>query len=177
MRERKLQTCTAGGHQGAIETFNLWLPCCPSSHSVRNFTQRKTNTSKQSSFRLIIPVNTSCTLGCRRRHRHRRRRRRPQPATVWGPLVYLFVTLRHHSHHLPCLSLMNGCASVTCLLPCLCQCDVGLTRGGGKRRCACGGGDIETDEGSNMCCREASPLGLLHPRSLDPRQPFILIWW
>lgn len=38
-----------------------------------------------------------------------------------------------------------------------------------------GGGDIETDEGSNMCCREASPLGLLHPRLLDPRQPFILI--
>lgn len=50
------------------------------------------------------------------------------------PLVYVFATLSYHSHHKPCLSLMNGCASVTCPpSPCLCQCDVGLTRGVGSK--------------------------------------------
>ena len=133
--ERKLQTCTAASHQGAIEMFHLRLPCCLSLHAVRNFKKRK-NKHLQT---IQPPIDYP-----RERFLHPQVSLPPpspppsppcsQPATVWGPLVYLFVTLRHHSHHLPCLSLMNGCASVPCLLPCLCQCDVGLTPGGGKQR-------------------------------------------
>lgn len=56
------------------------------------------------------------------------------PVYMCWPLVYLFATSRYHSHHMPGLTLMNGCVFATCPpSPCLCLCDVGLTCGSGSR--------------------------------------------